>query len=74
MAQNQIKARVTPQNNLLVTNYQTNASNIKIGDLFNVDTPGQEDGAVLLFNGNTDKWEATATMDNINTTINGGDY
>lgn len=74
MAQNQIKAKVTPQNNLLVTNYQINASNIKMGDLFNVDASGQEDGAVLLFNGTTDNWEATTMMDNINTTINGGNY
>lgn len=69
-----IKAKITPQNKLLVTNYQINASNIKVGDLFDVDQTGQEDGAVLLYNGGTEKWEATRFMENINTIINGGNY
>lgn len=71
---NEIKAKVTPQNRLLVTNYQINASTIKMGDLFNVDASGQEDGAVLIYNGTTDNWEATRFMDNINTIINGGNF
>ena len=74
MATNNIKAKVTPQNKLLVTNYQINASTIRVGDLFNVDSSGEEDGAVLLYNGTTNKWEATRFMDNINTTINGGNF
>jgi hypothetical protein len=57
-----------------VTNYQINASTIKLGDLFNVDATGQEDGAVILYNGTNDKWEATTKMDNINTVINGGNF
>lgn len=72
--QSKIKAKITPQNKLLVTNYQINASNIKVADLFDVDPSGQEDGAVLLYNGGTEKWEATRFMDNINTIINGGNY
>ena len=74
MAQNTIKAKVTPQNKVLVTNYQVNASTIKIGDLFDVDSSGQEDGAVLLYNGTREQWEATTRMDNINTIINGGNF
>lgn len=74
MAQNNIKAKVTPQNKLLVTNYQINASTIRMGDLFNVDASGEEDGAVLLYNGTTQAWEATTQMDNINTVINGGNF
>lgn len=69
-----IKAKVTPQNKLLVTNYQINASTIKLGDLFDVDGTGQEDGAIILYNGTDNKWEATTQMDNINTVINGGNF
>ena len=69
---NEIKAKVTPQNRLLVTNYQLNASTIKMGDLFDVNSSGQEDGAVVIYNGTTAQWEATRFMDNINTIINGG--
>jgi hypothetical protein len=71
---NEIKAKVTPQNRLLVTNYQINASTIKMGDLFDVNTSGEEDGAVLIYNGTTSQWEATRFMDNINTIINGGNF
>lgn len=71
---NNIKAKITPQNKFQVTNYQINASTIKVGDLFDVDPSGQEDGAVLLYNGTNEKWEATRFMDNINTIINGGNF
>jgi hypothetical protein len=74
MADNKIKAKVTPQNKVLVTNYQVNASTIKLGDMFNVDASGEEDGAVLLYNGTRAQWEATTQMDNINTVINGGNF
>ena len=69
-----IKAKVTPQNKLLVTNYQVNASTIKLGDLFDVNPSGEEDGAILLYNGTVKQWEATTQMDNINTVINGGNF
>jgi hypothetical protein len=73
MATNQnIKARITPNQNFFVTNYQINASTIRLGDLFDVGASGQTDGAVLLFNGTASKWVATTQMYNINTIINGG--
>ena len=69
-----IKARITPNQNLLVTNYQINAATIRLGDLFDVDASGTTDGAVILYNGTTSKWVATTQMDNINTIINGGNF
>jgi len=69
-----IKARITPNQNLLVTNYQINASTIRLGDLFDIDTSGATDGAVILYSGTTSRWIATAQMDNINTIINGGNF
>ena len=69
-----IKARITPNQNFLVTNYQINAATIRLGDLFDVDGSGTTDGAVILYNGTTSKWVATTQMDNINTIINGGNF
>ena len=69
-----IKARITPNQNLLVTNYQINTATIRLGDLFDVDASGTTDGAVILYNGTTSKWVATTQMDNINTIINGGNF
>jgi hypothetical protein len=69
-----IKAKITPQNKLQVTNYRVSASNIKTSDLIDVDSSAKADGAVLLYNGQTEKWEATRRMENENTIINGGHY
>jgi hypothetical protein len=69
-----IKAKLTPNQNLMVTNYQLNAATIRLGDLFDVDATNSSDGSVILYNGTTEKWEATTQMDNINTIINGGNF
>jgi hypothetical protein len=69
-----IKAKLTPQQNFLVTNYQINAATIRLGDLFDVDGTGQEDGAIIVYNGTSTKWEASTELDNINTIINGGNF
>ena len=69
-----IKARVTATNDFLVTNYVVNIGNIVLGDIFDVDTSSVSDGAVILYNGNRQAWEATTLMDNENTMINGGNF
>lgn len=69
-----IKAKITPQQNFKVTEYKVNASNIRLGDLFDVDASAASDGAVLVFNGNTVNFEATTEIKNKNTQVNGGHY
>lgn len=58
----------------MVTNYQLNAATLRLGDLFDVDISSNSDGAVILYNSTSAKWEATTEMDNINTIINGGNF
>ena len=69
-----IQAKVTPQDRVLVTNYQINANTLKIGDLFNVDTSTAIDGSMLIYNASIDTWNASVSLDNINTIINGGNF
>jgi hypothetical protein len=69
-----IKAKITPQNRVLVTNYALNASTLRLGDVFDVDTSGASDGAFLVYNGDSEAWVATENLDNQNTIINGGSY
>ena len=69
-----IKAKLTPTQNLMVTNYQLNAATLRLGDLFDVDISSNSDGAVILYNSTSAKWEATTEMDNINTIINRGNF
>ena len=69
---NTINARVTPQHNMLVTNYKLNASSISVNDLIDVDSVAAQDGAVLVYDGASHTWKATSTIENQNTEINGG--
>lgn len=69
-----IQARVTPQDRVLVTNYRINASDLRIGEIFDVDDSSVTDGALLVYRANTENWVATVNLDNINTIINGGNF
>jgi hypothetical protein len=73
MTQN-IKAKITPNQSFLVTNYQINASTIRLVDLFDVDGTDQTDGAMLVYKATASKWVTTTQIDNINTIINGGNF
>lgn len=69
-----VKGQVTPQKNIAVSEYRVNAANIRLGDLFDVDTSSASDGAVLVYSGDTVKFEATTEIKNPNTQVNGGHY
>jgi len=68
-----IKAKVRSNPDRIV------AKTLKIGDislrdLTDVNPTGTEDGAVLLYNGTSSKWDATTLIANQNTNITGGTY
>ena len=65
-------AKVTPQQNILVTNYQVSTSNITLNDLVDVQVGNLQDGALLSYNVNTQSWNAITSIENPNTEVNGG--
>ena len=65
-------AKVTPQQNILVTNYQVNTSNITLDDLIDVEVGNQQDGALLTYDATTQTWKALSVIENPNTEVNGG--
>lgn len=71
-----IKAKITPQNRLLVTNYSVGgtAGSIKVTDLFDVDNTGLANGALLIYNEPAQKWETKIDLDNENTVLEGGTF
>ena len=71
---NTLKSVVTPQQNIQVTEYTVSSSNLRLADLTDVDLSAASDGAVLIYNGNTVSFEATTTLENNNTQVNGGHY
>ena len=71
---NNIQAKVTPQDKLLVTNYMVNSSNLRLDDLFNVSASNPQDGSLLVYNGTASIWEATVRLDQQKQIIGGGNY
>ena len=68
----QTSAKVTPQQNILVTNYQVSTSNITVGDLTDVVVGNLQDGALLIYDANNQIWRAQTDIENPNTEVNGG--
>jgi hypothetical protein len=48
--------------------------NVALTDLTDINAAGTTDGAVLLYNGTSSKWDATTLIANQNTNITGGTY
>ena len=69
----EIKASISNDDRLIVSSVNQ-ASNIRLGDLLDIDTTQAKDGSTLLFNSNNNVFEATSDLNNKNTNINGGHY
>ena len=68
-----IKAKIRRNPNKIVA--QTlKIGNARLSDLTDVDASGASDGGMLLFNGSSNKFVITTTIDNSNTNITGGTY
>jgi hypothetical protein len=66
-----ISAKVKGDPNRIVA--QTlKVGNVALTDLTDINAAGTSDGAVLVYNGSTTKWDATTTIENENLTITGG--
>lgn len=65
-------AKVTPQQNILVTNYQVSTSTITLDDLVDVQIGNNQDGALLVYDATNQIWRAQTVIENPNTEINGG--
>ena len=68
----QTSAKVTPQQNILVTNYQVSTSNFSVGDLADVVEGNLQDGSLLIYEQSTQTWRARTSIDNANIEVNGG--
>lgn len=70
-----IRVKMTPQDNLLVTNYRVfQGSTVKIGDIFDVNTDGAVNGSMLMYNSITTVWEASEEISDNNISIDGGEF
>ena len=68
-----IKAKIR-RNPDKITAQTLKVGNVALTDLTDINAAGTEDGAVLLYNGTSSKWDATTVVGNQNTNITGGTY
>ena len=69
------KVRLTPQDNLLVTNYRVfQGSSVRLNDIFDVDTTGAVDGSVLTYSEASTQWVAAKEIISTNVSIDGGEF
>jgi len=71
MANLKAKIRGNPQKIIAQT---LKIGNVALADLTDVDTSGQTDGAVIQYNGSTNKFVMKTNLDGANLTITGGTY
>lgn len=71
---NTLKGKANKNNEIVAQTVKLSQGSIALGDLTDVDTSGQGDGVMMIFNGTTGKYEVKNQIENSNLTIAGGLY
>ena len=72
--QNNLKASISGKPTIQAQTVNVQAGKIRLGDLSDVDTTGQSDGVMMIFNSASNKYEVTTQIQNENLNIIGGTY
>jgi multidrug efflux pump subunit AcrB len=71
---NKLKAAAKQQKEITAQTVRLSATGIRLGDLADVDTSHESDGVMMIYNGQTGKYEVTTQIQNKNLNIIGGTY
>lgn len=71
---NTLKGKANKNNEIVAQTVKLSQGSIALGDLIDVDTAGQGDGVMMIFNGTTGKYEVKNQIENSNLVIAGGLY
>tara|TARA_B100000902_G_scaffold362447_1_gene380703 strand:+ start:1619 stop:1867 length:249 start_codon:yes stop_codon:yes gene_type:complete len=71
---NKLKGRTSKNNEVVAQTVKLSQGAIALGDLSDVDTSGQGDGVMMIYNGTTGRYEVKSQIENENLTISGGLY
>jgi len=69
---NTLKGKTSKNNEVVAQTVKLSQGSIALGDLADVDTSGQSDGVMMIFNGTTGKYEVKTNIENENLSISGG--
>lgn len=71
---NRLVGQTRQQNEIIAQTVRISKDSISLTDMSDIDASGQTDGAMMIFNGTTGKYEITPNIENENLNINGGTY
>lgn len=71
---NQLRGKAAQQNQIVAQTLKINTGGISLGDLADIDVAGKADGAVLIYNATSEKFELKTDVENENITITAGLY
>mgnify|MGYP003135162851 FL=1 len=69
---NNIKTTVHGKKEIVAQTVAVNPQSISLGDLADVNTANESDGAMLMFNGTTNQYENKQELENENLIVGGG--
>lgn len=71
---NRLVGQTKRQNEIIAQTVKLNAGDLTLADLGDINAALASDGAMLIYNGTTGKYDITPNIENENLNINGGTY
>lgn len=71
---NRLKGKVGAQGEIVAQTVKVQAGGLSLGDLVDVNTSGQADGVMMIYDGTAGEYKVTRQIENENLTISGGLY
>jgi len=71
---NKLKGKANAQQEIVATTMKIQAGELRLGDLADVNTSGQSDGVMMMYDDSAGEYKVTTQIDNENLNIIGGTY
>ncbi len=69
-----LKGKANAQQEIVATTVKIQAGELTLGDLADVNTSGQSDGVMMMYDGTAGEYKVTTQIENENLNIIGGTY
>ena len=69
-----LKGKANAQQEIVATTMKIQAGELTLGDLADVNTSGQSDGVMMMYDGTAGEYKVTTQIENENLNIIGGTY
>jgi hypothetical protein len=69
-----LKGKANTQQEIVATTMKIQAGELRLGDLSDVNTSGQSDGVMMMYDGTAGEYKVTTQIENENLNIIGGTY